>query len=112
MAPPRTPRTLRLFVSYASEDRDCLEKIIEPLKVRFASSKNYEPQFWTDQDIPLGENWMEQIQKALDSCDFGLLLISPAFLASAFIDRHELPRFVPSRGGSTRIKPKIGRAHV
>ncbi len=32
--------------------------------------------------------------EAIDNCDFGLLLISPAYLASKFITEKELPVFV------------------
>ncbi len=42
----------------------------------------------------LGENWHAQIQQAIKECDFGLLLVSPAFLSSRYIAEHELPQFV------------------
>lgn len=34
------------------------------------------------------------MRQALDDCHLGLLLVSPAFLASPFITQEELPRFV------------------
>src|SRR5262249_27780617 len=37
------------------------------------------------------DNWKEQIQKAMEECDLALLMISPAFLASDFIRKVELP---------------------
>jgi hypothetical protein len=42
----------------------------------------------------LGENWHEEIQKAIRECDFGFLLFSPSFLGSAYIKEHELPHFI------------------
>ncbi|WP_395855197.1 TIR domain-containing protein [Cystobacter fuscus] len=99
-------RVVRLFVSYAHEDRTHFEAIIKQLRIRFDSSKNYELQSWTDQDILVGEGWKERIQKAIDECHFGLLLLSPAFLASKFIGEHELPHFVGAPN-DPRIKPVL-----
>lgn len=42
----------------------------------------------------VGEDWDEQITEAITKCDMGLLLISPAFLASNYITKKELPSFV------------------
>jgi uncharacterized protein YjbI with pentapeptide repeats len=99
-------RVVRLFVSYAHEDRTHFEAIIKQLRTRFDSSKNYELQSWTDQDILLGEGWRERIQKAIEECHFGLLLLSPAFLASRFIGAQELPHFVGAPN-DPRIKPVL-----
>jgi len=47
-----------------------------------------------DSDLILGEGWHRQIQEAISVCDLGLLLVSPAFLASKYIKENELPSFV------------------
>ncbi|WNG15045.1 TIR domain-containing protein [Cystobacter fuscus] len=99
-------KVVRLFVSYAHEDKTHFEAIIKQLRIRFASSKKYELQSWTDQDILVGEGWRDRIQKAIDECHFGLLLLSPAFLASKFIGEHELPHFVGS-SNDPRLKPVL-----
>jgi len=51
---------------------------------------------WRDSAIFVGELWDREIHDALDKCDLGLLLVSPAFLVSDYITREELPRFVGS----------------
>lgn len=50
-----------------------------------------EYRLWNDQEILIGEGWEEEIHQALAICRFGLLLISPNFLASRYITEVELP---------------------
>jgi tetratricopeptide (TPR) repeat protein len=86
--------TVRYFVSYAHDDRKLAGKLAEELKRQFGASKDYEFVRWQDTDILVGEQWHAQIQNAIVQCDFGLLFVSPAFLSSNYIGRHELPHFV------------------
>lgn len=57
-------------------------------------SRRHDYRLWRDTRLILGEEFEKQIREAIDECDFGLLLISPAFLASQFITEKELPAFV------------------
>ena len=66
-------------------------------------SKQYHYTFWRDNDILVGEKWHEEIQHALGRCDVGLVLVSPAFLGSQYIQDHELPEFV--KGGDKPVIP-------
>ena len=59
-----------------------------------APAKDHMYQFWDDSKILAGEDWKNEIRKALDKCDLGLLLVSPAFLGSKFIQDEELPKLV------------------
>ena len=59
-----------------------------------APSKTFEYVLWRDTGLEVGEEWEKRITKARDACDFGLLLVSPAFLASRYITEKELPPFV------------------
>ena len=45
----------------------------------------------------------QQIIEARDNCDFGLLLVSPSFLASKFITENELPIFLSGEKGSIPV---------
>jgi len=99
-------RAVRFFVSYAHADRQHFETLVNGLSTQFASSAHYEFTLWTDRDILAGENWRESIEKALRTCDCGLLLLSPAFLASNFIGQNELPHFVGAPD-NPKIKPVI-----
>jgi hypothetical protein len=77
-----------LFISYSRKDRAFLERLwihLRPLEV------HYRLQRWDDSRIEPGDIWMDEIQKALEIASVALLLVSPDFLASEFINREELP---------------------
>jgi len=86
--------TIKFFVSYAHADQEYAIAFMDEFKEMSAPSEKYEYVFWQDTEILPGENWRDEIRVALDNCEVGLLLISPAFLASKFIDAEELPQLV------------------
>ena len=67
---------------------------MQKLREMLAPSKNHEYVLWQDTGLEIGEDWEKQIIEARDNCDFGLLLVSPAFLGSRFITEKELPVYV------------------
>jgi len=78
----------QVFVSYSHEDAawwERLRKVLAPM-VR-ANPKA----IWWDGFIAAGQTWREEIQQGLDAARVALLLVSPAFLASEFILKVELP---------------------
>lgn len=87
-------KKIKFFVSYAHRNNNLVSDFVEKLTDVLAPSKKYEYSLWKDTGIEVGEDWKKRILEARDSCDFGLLLISPAFLASKFIYENELPTFV------------------
>jgi hypothetical protein len=87
-------RTVRCFVSYAHADMALKDRLVLLLKQWFESAHDYEVVVWQDVDIDVGAKWHDVIQSAIKASDFGLLLISPAFLASRYITREELRHFV------------------
>jgi len=104
-------RVVHFFVSYAHGDDNRHESkladgLISFLRQHFKSSLKYELDVWTDRQIPLGTGWAQRIQQAIQDCDFGILLVSPAFLASKFIEGQELVHFVADGSESSR-KPVI-----
>jgi WD40 repeat protein len=89
---------LRFFVSHAHRDRKLKEDLLGRLATRFSCSTEFCFEGWEDGDILPGDNWRVEIERAIERCHFGLLLVSHEFLASPFITHEELPRFVPEKG--------------
>jgi hypothetical protein len=88
------PERVKYFVSYAHRNKAIVADFLDRLADVLAPSKSYQYVRWIDQDLLLGEDWENQIVHAISDCDVGMLLISPAFLASKFILENEIPRFV------------------
>jgi hypothetical protein len=78
----------QVFVSYCHKDALWLEKILvhlRPLERRGIVD------VWSDRRIESGDVWRKEIAAALARARVALLLVSPDFLASDFIDSEELP---------------------
>ena len=83
-----------LFQSYATKDRRLAETLQRGLADHLKAA-GAPHEIWQDnQRILVGERWHETILQTMDTCRAGLLLLSPAFLASDYIRRHEVPRFL------------------
>ncbi len=87
-------RTVRYFISYAHADTALKDALVQRLRPWLDAASDYAFIAWQDRDIIVGKDWHAQIQAAIKDCDFGLLLVSPQFLASEYITRDELQHFV------------------
>jgi hypothetical protein len=79
------------FLSYArceSADVERFRKVLEPL---LKASSGFQFGEWMDRQILPGEHWRVEIEQALQRSRFGLLLVSPGFLANEFVTAKELP---------------------
>lgn len=81
----------RGFVSYARDDGVLVERLLKFLEPRGRTRRSIEIELWSDASILAGEDWRQQLERALDSADFGLLCVSPSFLDSPFVTDVELP---------------------
>jgi hypothetical protein len=96
---------VNLFVSYSHKDTHWLER----LKVQLSPLiRNQKIDLWDDQRIRAGSHWRKEIDAALAQASAAILLVSPDFLASDFIQEVELPSLLHSaQQRGTRILPLI-----
>lgn len=91
IAPPASNRT-KVFISYSHENKEERDRLLVHLRAAKLNSKTIE--WWDDTQIKPGEEWYEEIQKAIASTRIAILLVSVDYLASEFITENELPPFL------------------
>lgn len=95
--------TTRVFVSYSHADDHSLQELAQHFKA-FENAGLLK--WWSDQSIEKGSDWERHIEAAIDSASVAVLLITPAFMASDYIIRTELPRMLRRRASrQLRIIP-------
>ena len=101
------PRPLKVFLSYAHEDaglRDKLDKQLAILRRQGLIAT------WHDRMITAGREWAGLIAEELEAADIILLLVSPDFQASGYINDVELKRALERHdNGTARVIPVILR---
>ena len=107
--PPTTVAANRparnVFISYSRKDERYvrqLENVLAPLQ------RNNLIATWTDREISPGREWRREIELALENADIILLLVSPDFLASDYVQNQELQRALERhQSGSATVVPII-----
>lgn len=96
-------KALKLFISYAREDRSYVEVLEAHLSALLRSGHI---DSWSDSKILPGQAWQPAIEKEIRSADVILLMLSADFLNSKFINSHEIPW---AKLSGARIIPVLAR---
>jgi TIR domain len=94
-------RAIKIFFSYAHEDKDACKELEEHLSALKHSDKI---EIWYDRDIQAGTSWAQEIDIRLNSADLILLFISRSFMNSDYCYGIEMKRAME--------KHHAGTAHV
>src|SRR5436305_12917967 len=100
----------RIFISYSHKD----EKLFQEFLVHL---KPWQDQgivdVWTDKRLQAGQDWHSEIQQGVASAAVAVLLISPDFMASDYIRKHEIPPLLQAaEAGELRLAPLYLRPSV
>jgi hypothetical protein len=99
---------IELFISYAREDKTDKEELIKHLHTLIDEKKI---SIWHDGEIIPGQEWNEAIIGHLNSSQIILLLISPDFISSDFINKVEKTRAMERyKAREARVIPVILRS--
>jgi hypothetical protein len=91
----------KIFISYSHKDKKFLNELLQHLK---PFERNGQLSAWSDSQIKPGDKWYPEISNALTEARVAVLLVSPSFLSSDFIDKHELgPLLKKADEGGVRI---------
>ncbi len=91
----------QIYCCGARDEQELAKELIEELNKQFKVSRKYKLVFWTEDDVLTGEDKMEEHRRAIADSNFGLFLVSPAFLGDNKIHEERMPSF--GRG----LKPVI-----
>jgi hypothetical protein len=84
----------RIFISYSHIDESLKDEFV----TMFAGlQRQGRIDAWQDRRIDPGEEWFTAIQKAMEECNLAVLLVSPDFIASSFIQTEELKLLLQRR---------------
>ena len=99
----------KIFISYSHKDEDLKEQVRAAFR---AYGETAEEQLapWSDGDIRAGNNWLQDIEQAMNQARVALLLLSTDFKNSEFIKTQELRTLLQRRETEgLRVIPIVAR---
>lgn len=95
-----------IFLSYSHKD----EKLKERLMSYLGELRSAGIHLWSDDLIPVGSGWGDEIDRALDGARVAILLVTKNFLTSDFIRDTEVPKIIERReAAGVTILPLIAK---
>ncbi len=96
-----------IFIAYAKANED----ILELLRKHLTSLERTEGvKIWYDGKVDLGQEWLEETEKAMANADIILLLVSADFIASDFCYEHQMKQALEFHAaGKATVIPVIIR---
>lgn len=88
------PRRGDVFISYSHQDAPWMARLSTLLK---PLERTADVEVWDDRRIAASDGWRQEIEEALARARIAILLVSPAFLASDFVQEKELPAILAAR---------------
>jgi small GTP-binding protein len=85
---------LKIFISYSHKDETFKDELVTMLA---GLQRRGIVDAWQDRRLEAGDEWYKSIQDAMNDCDLALLLVSPDYLASGFIQEEEQPMLLQCR---------------
>lgn len=80
----KSRRAKEVFVSHASGDRKFVQRLLRVLK------KNKVGYWYSERHIPGATEWHDEIGRALDRCDWLVIVLSPKSVKSIWVKRELL----------------------
>ena len=80
------------FISYSSNDNFIARDFIDVFQEIIKTSSGYKS--WSMKEIQIGQEFNNEIKKAMEECDFGLCLLSEHFFNSRYIMKKEVDYFL------------------
>ncbi|HEY7358897.1 MAG TPA: toll/interleukin-1 receptor domain-containing protein, partial [Ktedonobacterales bacterium] len=93
-----------VFISYSHKDKPYLDRLRVHLRPQ---EREGAITFWDDSQIKPGDHWKREIERALESAQVAILLVSADFLASDFVTEEEVRKLLAAERRGVRILPVI-----
>lgn len=102
---PNLPR--QIFIAYSREDQPLVKRLLAHLEILKTLGL---ARIFCDLDIEVGEKFSSRIESAIDESSIALLMVSPEFLTSEFVNQTEVPRILARQAeGRLRVIPVLLR---
>jgi hypothetical protein len=95
----------KIFLSYSRRDTAVTDDFISRIQNHLREASNIEP--WIDKDLPIGSNWLEEIEKHLDSAEVFILVLSPEYVASEYCNFEMGVALSKRSQGKARVVPVL-----